>query len=346
MSTARAHRRSCRHRRVRLRRRPVSPAARVHARRRPRLPRRLHRVSSAHALIPCAPPSRRACAASRRGAGATASDRRAACRRSGRSRSSWSRSRRSRCAAPACRTPGTAGRTCRAPPSPGRNAVTFSGKPSPTSSRSRSVHSASTRARRRVAARAISSSVELLRQRHRRQLGAMQDLVGVGVADAGEERGSVSERLSVWFSRRSAAANCVGRRGRAARGRRDRARRAPRAPRTRCSDARFFDARLGQDQRPAREVERREPDLAGNLGAAPGFHFRRPGDHQVQDEEQIVLEHEDDALAEALACRRRACRTSSASGGSTERSRNGLAEPHLLERAAPTTRRRRARRRP
>ena len=107
-------------------------------------------------------------------------------RRSGSARNSCSRSRRRRCAARARRTPGTACRICRARPFPGRNAVTFSGNAPPASSRSRSIHSAST-ARVASKSRAISASVELCGQRQRRQPRAVQDLVRVGVADAAEQ---------------------------------------------------------------------------------------------------------------------------------------------------------------
>src|SRR6516164_3543712 len=57
-------------------------------------------------------------------------------------------------------------------------------------------------------------------------------------------------------------------------------------------------ARLGDEQRPIWEVERRESDLPD------GFHATRspakaPGDHQMKNEKEIILEREDDPLAEA-----------------------------------------------
>ena len=69
---------------------------------------------------------------------------------------------------------------------PSRKAVTFSGNPSPASARSRRGPVARVA---RVASnrRSISSGVELPRQRQRREPRAVQDLVGVGVADAAEE---------------------------------------------------------------------------------------------------------------------------------------------------------------
>ena len=66
-----------------------------------------------------------------------------------------------------------------------RKAVTFSGKPSPASARRRSVHSESVARGRRRAAQ--SPRVERVAQLERREPRAVQDLVGVGVADAAEE---------------------------------------------------------------------------------------------------------------------------------------------------------------
>ena len=68
-------------------------------------------------------------------------------------------------------------------------------------------------------------------------------------------------------------------------------------PATRWSDARFFGAGLGEDQRAVREVERGEADLARQL-RAPRLPVQPAGDHQVEDEEEVVVEREDDALAE------------------------------------------------
>ena len=49
---------------------------------------------------------------------------------------------------------------------------------------------------------------------------------------------------------------------------------------------------------PGRKIERREPDLAGDRGAALAP-AQPPGDHQVQHEEEIALHREDDPLAHA-----------------------------------------------
>src|SRR5439155_10342971 len=57
-------------------------------------------------------------------------------------------------------------------------------------------------------------------------------------------------------------------------------------------------ARLGQHERPGRELEGRQPDLAGRARARRSP-VKATGDHQVEDEEELALELEDDALAEA-----------------------------------------------
>jgi hypothetical protein len=55
---------------------------------------------------------------------------------------------------------------------------------------------------------------------------------------------------------------------------------------------------FGEDERAVVEVERRETEFARDLRP-----FRQPlqpaGDHEVEDDEHLVLEREDDALAEA-----------------------------------------------
>jgi hypothetical protein len=66
----------------------------------------------------------------------------------------------------------------------------------------------------------------------------------------------------------------------------------------RCSSLR---AGFGQNKRAVVEVEGGEAELSRNLRA-----FRQPfeatGNHQMDDEEEVVLEAEDDALAEAAQC--------------------------------------------
>src|SRR5215475_12324140 len=57
-------------------------------------------------------------------------------------------------------------------------------------------------------------------------------------------------------------------------------------------------ARFGQNERSRREVEGGEADLARHL--VPRFSPVEPaGDHEVQDEEEIALQTDDDALAQA-----------------------------------------------
>ena len=113
-------------------------------------------------------------------------------------------------------------------------------------------------------------------------------------------RGSVSARLSVWFSRVSArakrlevdlehleAARVMLAERRLAL---DHVQRRP-----------LLRAGLGERQRAVREIERRQRVAAGELGAAWLRACRQCSaarDHEVQDEPQVVLEADRDALAE------------------------------------------------
>ena len=114
-----------------------------------------------------------------------------------------------------------------------------------------------------------------------------------------KRRGSVSARFSVWFSRAQ---------------RRDELRRASRRARSSppgssaASAASPADevqrraplrARLGEEQRPGREVERRQADLAPASFAPGGLPVQPARDHQVQDEPEVALEPDGDALADA-----------------------------------------------
>jgi hypothetical protein len=56
-------------------------------------------------------------------------------------------------------------------------------------------------------------------------------------------------------------------------------------------------AGLGQDERARREVERGQAHLAGDAGAGR-FPVQAARNHQVDDDEQLVFERDDDALAE------------------------------------------------
>ena len=118
-------------------------------------------------------------------AGAKGRGRRAGVRRSGIARSNWSHCWRSGCAGPWRRIADKVAHSGHGRPSRVRKAVTFSGNSPAASARSRSVHSISV-ARVASYSRAISSARQLLRHRDRRELRAMQDLVGIGVADSAE----------------------------------------------------------------------------------------------------------------------------------------------------------------
>ena len=173
-------------------------------------------------------------------AGAIGRDRPAPCRRSGTPRNSSSRCRRSGCAGPARRSAGTARRSGRAPPSPGETR-------SPSRETRPRLRRAAGRSKgcsvSRVAAksRSHSSRRELLRHRDRRQLRGVQDLVGIGVADAAHDARIGERALEGVVLRAERGAERVELAARAHRCRRDRARRRPASPRSTCSDARRFD---------------------------------------------------------------------------------------------------------
>ena len=124
----------------------------------------------------------------------------------------------------------------------------------------------------------------------------MQDLVGVGVADPGQdvrigqraleravlELHPVAKRLERGVLHLEAARVVLGQRRFAAHEVQARA---------------LVRARLGEDQRAARKVERGEAPLARR--ARPALTpAEAPRDHQVEDQEQIALEREYDPLAE------------------------------------------------
>ncbi len=137
---------------------------------------------------------------------------------------------------------------------------------------------------------------QVLRLLHRRQARAMEDLVGVGVADAGEDA-RVGERALERV--------VLGGEHRAERLER-RAHHLDSAAIVRSKRVLAFDqvergpllgARLAQDERARREVEGGEPDLPRQLGARflPG---EATGDHQVDHQVQVAVEVDHDALAE------------------------------------------------
>ena len=165
---------------------------------------------------------------------------------------------------------------------PGRKAVTFSGKPSPASAMSASRHSAS------IACVGVeqpldSSAVRRVGHPHRREPGAMKDLVGVGVADAAEERRVGEGALErVPFRARAGAkgvddppsstssppGSIAASRGVAAR---HVQRRAPRG------------AGLGEDERTRRRRRARPGRVCFGIGAPAAQPPQAAGDHQVKD---------------------------------------------------------------
>ena len=134
----------------------------------------------------------------------------------------------------------------------------------------------------------------------RRQPRGVQDLVGVGVADPGKEP-RIGER---------AFHGVVLREQRLAERRRVRGQHVDAAPVQRPQRRRSAQQvergaplcpLLGQDQGAGIEAERRQTDSARDRrGGLPRLPTKPPGDHQVQGQMQVLLQAEDDALADQL----------------------------------------------
>ena len=134
--------------------------------------------------------------------------------------------------------------------------------------------------------------------------------------------GSVSARLSVWFSdfRRSRKRRQIGLQHI------DAARVELLqcfSPRTRYNDARRLVPASVSTSVPLVNVEQRQTDASRALDVlrAPA---QTPRDHQVQNQEQIVLQREHDPLADAAQADHERCLSLPRSAASTERNRNGL----------------------
>ena len=127
------------------------------------------------------------------------------------------------------------------------------------------------------------------RERDGGELRRVEDLVGVRVSDAGEER-RIRQGA---FQRVVLAPQARGRRPRAspraARGRRDRARRAPRVPATTRTHARFFGLASVRRSR----VPDRNPGRGGRSSLEWGLRRLAPlqsaRDHEMKNEEEILL---------------------------------------------------------
>ena len=141
--------------------------------------------------------------------------------------------------------------------------------------------------------------VEMARLLHRRQPGAMEDLVGIGVTDAAEQT-RVGERtlqrvvlapqhtpeiVQTAVQHLDAAGIVLSANSRG----------TAHGMQRRTLDG----ARLGEDQGAGRQIESRQAQLARNASPrrAPA---KPPGDHQVEDQEEIALKLEDDALAQPV----------------------------------------------
>ena len=167
------------------------------------------------------------------------------------------------------------------------NAVTFSGNPSPVCARSRSIQRVS------VARVASYSRAELLvgqraRQLERRQPRRVQDLVRVGVADAAEQMrigeralqrvALAGERLVKLFARGVERLDAAGI---------ERAQR--RLAAHQLQRGALLRARFGEEQRAVLEGERGEHLLRPHPRFLAGLPpAQPPGDHEVDDEKQVV----------------------------------------------------------
>ena len=119
-------------------------------------------------------------------------------------------------------------------------------------------------------------------------------------------RGSVSARLSVWFSRVSAARERRERRVEHLEPAGIDARRAPPRPgRRAATPAASSRPRSGAACPSGSRTPPARP-CPGRCRARARASCSRPGDHQVHDQEELALELEDDALAQAPQARRRA----------------------------------------
>ena len=162
----------------------------------------------------------------------------------------------------------------------------------------------------------------------------MKDLVGVGVADRGQEA-RIGQRA---LDRVALARQRLRNSARVDPG----TSRPPRskAPRRRASGDEMQGSAalrpgLGQHERSLREVERARPDRRPT-GRAARLPVEASRDHQMEDEEEVALEREDEPfpMRSRPATRRP---DASASGGATERSTNGFPR-RTASRVRPTTR--------
>ena len=191
------------------------------------------------------------------------------------SRSSWSRSRRRRCAAPARRRRGRACCSGRAPPS-------LRGTPSPSREIPRRprragcrVHAASV-SRVALCSRALSSSVSERVSFSGESCAACRISSEYALPMPLKRCGSVSARLSVWFSRVSAARKCLEASSRSGRCRPDRAPRSAASPRTSVSDARLRVPASVKIERAGRETRRSRARPAASSSRPAPRQCRRP----------------------------------------------------------------------
>src|SRR6267143_35341 len=162
-------------------------------------------------------------------------------------------------------------RPCTAIPS--RKAVTFSGKPLFASALRRSIHSRRTSCVA-LCRRAICSSESLCVVCTGESRARWRISSEYAFPIPLNSRGSVSERLSVWFSRSSASRKAASGASSTSIPPRSIARTAS-APRTKCKDARFFVAASVRTSVPYGKSMAASPTLPGTL-APRSSHLRRP----------------------------------------------------------------------
>jgi hypothetical protein len=140
--------------------------------------------------------------------------------------------------------------------------------------------------------------VERARELHRRELRRVQDLVRIGVADAAEEVRIGQRRASACgFSRVSAAENSasVAARGSMPPGS---SLRSASSPRTSVSEARLRVPASVKIERAVAKWRSRHV-FRPCRASRPAPPAQPPGDHEVDHDEELVVEAEDDALADA-----------------------------------------------
>ena len=206
-----------------------------------------------------------------------------------------------------------------------RNAVTFSGKLVRRFCRQPVDPHREDLARRVIQARDLAVG-QCRRQLHWRQPGGVEDLVGIRVADSAEDVGVGQRSLQrvILLSQSRGEGWLVG-------GQHLEALRIVRRERRFTADdmnrGLTFGSSFGQQQGPVREIEGSQPDLSGNrrAGLAPS---EPAGDHQMDDDEEVLVEGKDNPLAQAA-------KTPDVAAGEVARARLDCADDERIAQADP-----------